>query len=62
VIVKIPPGTQSGKRLSVKGYGIEKGGRRGNQYIRVLVDLPDELTDEQRRKFEEFADSAGLKH
>ncbi|MBD0318799.1 MAG: J domain-containing protein [Gemmatimonadetes bacterium] len=62
VIVKIPPGTQSGKRLSVKGYGIEKGGRRGNQYIRVLVDLPEELTDEQRRKFEEFAETAGLKH
>jgi molecular chaperone DnaJ len=62
VVVKIPPGTQSGKRVRIKGQGIEKGGRRGDQYIRVTVDLPDELTDEQRRKFEEFADLAGLKH
>jgi DnaJ-class molecular chaperone len=62
VIVKIPAGTQHGKRIRIKGQGIEKGGRRGDQYIRVMVDLPEELTDEQRRKFEEFADTAGLKH
>lgn len=62
VVVKIPSGTQGGKRIRLKGYGIEKGGRRGDQYIRVMVDLPEELTDEQRRKFEEFAATAGLKH
>jgi molecular chaperone DnaJ len=62
VVVKIPAGTQSGKRIRIKGQGIEKGGRRGDQYIRVMVDLPEELTDEQRRKFEEFAATAGLKH
>jgi molecular chaperone DnaJ len=62
VVVKIPAGTQHGKRIRIKGQGIEKGGRRGDQYIRVMVDLPEELTDEQRRKFEEFADTAGLKH
>lgn len=62
VIVKIPAGTQHGKRIRIKGQGIEKGGRRGDQYIRVMVELPEELTDEQRRKFEEFADTAGLKH
>jgi molecular chaperone DnaJ len=62
VVVKIPGGTQHGKRIRIKGQGIEKGGRRGDQYIRVMVDLPEELTDEQRRKFEEFADTAGLKH
>jgi molecular chaperone DnaJ len=62
VVVKIPAGTQSGKRIRIKGQGIEKGGRRGDQYIRVVVDLPEELSDEQRRKFEEFAETAGLKH
>ncbi|HEX8430876.1 MAG TPA: DnaJ C-terminal domain-containing protein, partial [Longimicrobium sp.] len=62
VIVKIPPGTQAGRRIRLTGYGIEKGGRRGDQYIRVLVDMPEALSEEQRAKFQEFADSAGLKH
>ncbi len=62
VVIKIPAGTQHGKRIRVKGYGIEKGGRRGDQYIRVMVDLPEELTEEQRQKFEDFAAAAGLKH
>jgi len=62
VIVKIPPGTQAGRRIRLSGYGIEKAGRRGDQYIRVLVDLPEGLSEDQREKFQEFAESAGLKH
>lgn len=62
VIVKIPPGSQAGRRIRLTGYGIEKGGRRGDQYIRVLVDMPEALSEEQRAKFQEFAESAGLKH
>jgi DnaJ-class molecular chaperone len=41
---------------------VEKGGRRGDQYVRVEVTVPEELTDEQRKQFEEFATAAGLKH
>jgi molecular chaperone DnaJ len=62
VVIKVPPGTQSGQRIRIKGLGIHKGDRRGDQYVRVHVDVPDQLSDEQRQKFEEFASTAGLKH
>jgi molecular chaperone DnaJ len=62
VVLRIPQGTQSGTRFRIKGQGVEKGGRRGDQYVKVEVKVPEELTDEQRREFEEFADAAGLRH
>jgi molecular chaperone DnaJ len=62
VVIKVPPGTQSGQRIRIKGMGIQKGDRRGDQYVRVHVDVPDRLSDEEKKKFEEFASSAGLRH
>ncbi|MGQ0562583.1 MAG: molecular chaperone DnaJ, partial [Gemmatimonadota bacterium] len=62
VSLKIPPGTQSGTRFRIPGQGIEKNGRRGDQYVQVKIEVPDELTDEQRKAFEEFAEKTGLKH
>ncbi|HEX2202166.1 MAG TPA: molecular chaperone DnaJ [Longimicrobium sp.] len=62
VVLRIPPGTQNGTKFRIKGQGIEKGGRRGDQYVRVTVDIPDNLSDEQRKEFEEFATAAGLRH
>ncbi len=62
VVLRIPPGTQSGTRFRIKGQGVEKSGRRGDQYVRVEVTVPEELSDEQRKQFEEFASNAGLRH
>ena len=62
VALKIPPGTQSGTRFRIPGQGIEKGGRRGDQYVQVKVEVPEELTDEQRALFEEMSAKVGLKH
>jgi molecular chaperone DnaJ len=62
VVIKVPPGTQPGQRIRIKGMGIQKGDRRGDQYVRVHVDVPDKLSEEERRMFEEFAAGAGLRH
>src|SRR5439155_49626 len=32
VVLKIPPGTQPGQKFRIAGQGIEKNGRRGDQY------------------------------
>jgi molecular chaperone DnaJ len=60
VVLRIPPGTQSGTRFRIKGQGVEKGGRRGDQYVKVEVGVPETLSDEQRKQFEDFAAAAGL--
>lgn len=62
VALKIPPGTQSGTRFRIPGQGIEKNGRRGDQYVHVKVEVPEELDEEGRKAFEEFAAKAGLRH
>ncbi len=62
VHLRIPPGTQSGTKLRIRGQGIEKGERVGDQIVEVEVAIPETLTDDQRQAMEEFASSSGLKH
>jgi molecular chaperone DnaJ len=62
VLLRIPPGTQPGRRFRIKGQGIEKNGRKGDQLVGVQVTIPDELTPEQQEMMKKFADAAGLKY
>lgn len=61
VTMKIPPGTQSGKifRINNKGIPDLHGRGRGDELVRVLVNIPVNLTTEQRRLIEEFARVSG---
>lgn len=62
VVLRIPQGTQTGTRFRIKGQGIEKGDRAGDQYVDVKVEVPAQLSDEEQRALEEFAQLTGLKH
>jgi molecular chaperone DnaJ len=62
VVLTIPPGTQSGTRFRIRGHGVQKGGRAGDQYVEVKVEVPETLSPEQQKAMEEFADASGLKH
>jgi molecular chaperone DnaJ len=59
--LKIPAGTQSGTtfRLRDKGMPNLRGGRQGDQLVRVHVEVPGSLTSEQRRLLEEFGRVSG---
>ncbi|NIP60040.1 MAG: molecular chaperone DnaJ, partial [Gemmatimonadetes bacterium] len=62
VVLKVPPGTQSGTKFRVRGHGIEKGGRRGDQLVEVKVEVPEELSEEQQKAMEEFAAASEMRH
>jgi molecular chaperone DnaJ len=62
VILKVPPGTQSGTRFRIRGHGVEKGGRRGDQYVRVDVKVPERLDTGEEQLFRDFAKAAELKY
>lgn len=62
VVLKLPPGTQHGQKFRIPGQGIEKSGRRGDQYVEVHVEIPERLTEEQQEAFKAFAEKAGLKY
>ena len=62
VVLRIPSGTQAGTKFRLRGQGIEKGERRGDQYVEVRVEVPEKISDDEQKAMEEFAEAAGLKH
>ncbi len=59
--LKIPAGTQNGKVFRIKGKGIAslQGGGRGDQHVRVFVEVPTQLSKEQRELLERFGAISG---
>jgi len=59
--LKISAGTPSGRIFHIKGKGMPKlgGHGRGDQVVRVVVDVPKKLTQKQRELLEEFARLSG---
>ncbi len=57
VSLKIPPGTQNGKRFRVRGQGIEKDGAKGDLIVQVEVTVPEKLTPEQEEAMKAFAEA-----
>jgi molecular chaperone DnaJ len=62
VNLRIPAGTQSGTQFRIRGKGVEKGGRRGDQYVRVKVSVPTKLDEQEEKLMREFAQAAELKY
>jgi molecular chaperone DnaJ len=57
VELKIPPGTQSNKVFRLRGKGIAhvRGGGKGDQYVRVVVELPSAISEKQRELLRQYA-------
>jgi molecular chaperone DnaJ len=62
VVLRVPPGTQSGTRFRIKGQGIEKDGQRGDQFVKVNVAVPEKLDEREESLMREFARAADLKY
>lgn len=62
VDLKIPAGTRSGTTFRIRGQGVQKGDRRGDQLVRVVIEVPEELSEEGRKAAEELAEAEGLRY
>lgn len=60
VEMKIPPGVGSGARLRVRGKGLGTAGKRGDQMVRIMIQTPKTLSDEERRLWEELAKASAF--
>lgn len=47
--IKIPPGTQDGTKIRMKGFGIPhfKEGGKGDQFVRIAISIPPNLNQKQ---------------
>ncbi|RJO65261.1 MAG: molecular chaperone DnaJ [Myxococcales bacterium] len=54
--LKIPPGTQSGAVFRLRGKGIQRLGTlsKGDQHVRIHIEVPTNLTGEQKELIEKF--------
>jgi len=61
VKIKIPAGTQSNTTFRLKGRGIYKIGtkQRGDGYVKIIVETPKRMSDEQKKLLLEFAKLSG---
>jgi curved DNA-binding protein len=55
VELTVPAGAQSGQRLRLRGQGLNKRrGGRGDEYVRLKIVVPKQISAEERRLFEEL--------
>ena len=62
VRLRVPPLTQNGQVLRLKGYGMPKIGHpedKGDLYARIEAQLPTELTAAEREQWEAIAKLQG---
>lgn len=56
--LKISPGTQNNTKIRMKGYGVPglKGAPKGDQYVKINVEIPRKLSDRQLKLIQQLAD------
>ncbi|MDR3631208.1 MAG: DnaJ C-terminal domain-containing protein [Desulfocapsaceae bacterium] len=55
VDLKIPPNSQNGKRLRLKGRGISSKSQTGDQYITLIIMTPPATTQQQKALYEQMS-------
>lgn len=61
VEVTLPPGTQSGSRLRLRGFGMPsvRGSQHGDHHVTVHIVVPTKMNRQQREALEEYAHAGG---
>lgn len=60
---KVPAGTQSGTVFRLRGKGVPKvnGHGRGDEYVKIIVDIPKVLNEKQKEALLAFMEASGEK-
>lgn len=54
VEMNIPKGIGSGKKMRIKGRGLGSGVKKGDQYVRIMIQVPQEMGDEEKELWEKL--------
>jgi DnaJ-class molecular chaperone len=63
IAVKVPPLTQNGKSIKLKGLGMPSLDKKssGDLYAKVRIVIPEEISDHQRELFEQLREARKVK-
>jgi curved DNA-binding protein len=56
--LKLSPGTQNNTKIRMKGYGVPglKGAPKGDQYVKINIEVPKKLSEKQIKLVQQLAD------
>jgi molecular chaperone DnaJ len=57
--MKVPAGTQHGTILRIKGKGVPdlRGYGRGDQHVKIVIEVPESLSSEQKELLSNFSET-----
>ncbi|MFP4630030.1 MAG: DnaJ C-terminal domain-containing protein [Desulfohalobiaceae bacterium] len=58
VQMKIPPGTSSGQKLRLKGRGLGRGSKQGDQLVQIRIKMPKEMGSKEKELWQELAQTS----
>ena len=60
VELKVPSGTQPDQLLRIKNYGVEslRGSTKGDQYVKVKIEIPKKISKEEKELYEKLSKSS----
>jgi curved DNA-binding protein len=62
VNIRIPPGTQSGQKLRVRGRGLpHRNGGSGDLIVETRVEVPEKVSDSEKKLWEQLARESPFK-
>lgn len=61
VELTIPAGTSSGRKFRLRGKGMGAPNDRGDLLVKVMIKVPDKLTDSERELWQKLADASAFK-
>jgi curved DNA-binding protein len=62
VNIKIPPGTQNGQKLRIRGRGLpQRSGPNGDLIVVTHIEVPDAVSEEERKLWEQLANVSHFK-
>ncbi len=62
VTLRIPAGTQPGTKFRVRGQGIAKENKTGDQFVEIKLSMPENLSEEEQRLVQQLAELKEMKY